>query len=107
METLPTSIAPYLSLLTGRDAPQSLRRGNISPGMYLLFHFEHDDDAKSAAIVVRDLARRMRECADMTNGVQAKLFARLEMARAQQRLDQGVQYRQPERRQEERRGWRS
>ena len=101
METLPATITPYMELLRGPRRSRALR--NVSPAMSLTFHFENDDDAKSAAIIMRNLARALRLAADQPWNWQAVLYARLEMARAQQRLNAGVQYKMPERRQSERR----
>ena len=88
------TIAPYVDLLTGKKTRNLFRRPSQS--VRLDFAFEHDDDVKSAAIILRALGAQLRAAGRRPRNYEAVLLARLEWARAQQRLNAGVQLKEGE-----------
>ena len=76
--------------------PRKQRRvfPHVGHSVYLTFAFEHDDDVKSAAIILRDLAAALRVAGKERKAPSAVVLARQEWERAQRRLEQGVRYKE-------------
>jgi len=66
----------------------------IVPGVsvYLDFNFKHDDDVKSASIILRDISKQLRQTVKERLAFESVLEARKNIAQAQIRLRQGVQF---------------